>query len=105
MDDYSEKTIQLLLHKNRKYLSSILRRYADDVPDDDKITAEYARAVIMSVSQLNINHLNDNSRLSIYVCKKCGLHKVVVREMQMRSADEGSTIVFVCLSCNHRWIS
>lgn len=105
MDDYSEKTIQLLLKKNRRYLSLILQKYANDVPEDEKITAEYAREVIMSVSKISANPLDKKIQSSIYVCKKCGLNNVVAREVQMRSSDEGSTIILVCRSCNHRWIS
>ena len=104
MDDYSEATIQLLLKKDRKYLSLILQKYAEDVPDDNEITAEYAKKVIMSVSKTNANILDEAINSSIYVCKKCGLKNVVSRERQTRSSDEGSTIVFICKSCNYRWI-
>ena len=104
MDNYSEATLQLLLRNDRKYLASILRNYAEDVPDDNKITAEYAKKVIMSVSRINANHLDKTIKSSIYVCEKCGLRNVVSRERQTRSSDEGSTIVLVCKSCNHRWI-
>ena len=105
MDDYSEATIQLLLKKNIRYLSLILKKYANDVPDDEKITAEYARKVIMSVSETSINPLNEKIRSSIYVCKKCGLKNVVSRERQTRSSDEGSTIYFFCQSqsCKYSW--
>jgi len=104
MDDYSEATIQLLLEKNRKYLSSILKKYATNVPDDDQITAEYARKVIMSVSNINVNPSNKTRNSSIYVCKKCGQKDVVSRERQTRSSDEGSTIVLICRSCDFRWV-
>ena len=93
MDDYFEATIQLLLEKNRKYLSSIRKKYATNVQDDDQITAEYARVVIMSVSNINFNPSNKTRNSSICVCKKCGQKDVVSRERQIRSSDEGSTIV------------
>ncbi|KAF2754453.1 hypothetical protein EJ05DRAFT_489166 [Pseudovirgaria hyperparasitica] len=35
-------------------------------------------------------------------CEKCGREKVRYYEQQLRSADEGSTIFYIC-DCGHRW--
>ncbi|KAF2148961.1 DNA-directed RNA polymeras-like protein I subunit [Myriangium duriaei CBS 260.36] len=35
-------------------------------------------------------------------CSKCGREEVGFYEMQLRSADEGSTIFYVC-DCGNRW--
>lgn len=39
---------------------------------------------------------------SIYICE-CGSKSVVTREVQTRSADEGSTIVHICTKCKKRF--
>ncbi|KAI0843194.1 hypothetical protein F5Y06DRAFT_257135 [Hypoxylon sp. FL0890] len=35
-------------------------------------------------------------------CEKCGRTEVRYRAVQLRSADEGSTIIFTC-DCGHKW--
>ncbi|KAI9454722.1 hypothetical protein HD554DRAFT_2149904 [Boletus coccyginus] len=36
-------------------------------------------------------------------CPACGHHEAFYEEKQMRSADEGSTILYTCVSCKHGW--
>ncbi|KAL4800176.1 hypothetical protein BDV19DRAFT_384537 [Aspergillus venezuelensis] len=36
-------------------------------------------------------------------CPKCPSKGVTYAQVQMRSADEGTTIFYICLKCGHRW--
>ncbi|KAI0317916.1 transcription factor S-II-domain-containing protein [Amylostereum chailletii] len=36
-------------------------------------------------------------------CPECGHMEAYSKEIQMRSADEGSTILYTCVSCKHGW--
>ncbi|VDC07012.1 unnamed protein product [Peniophora sp. CBMAI 1063] len=36
-------------------------------------------------------------------CPACGHMEAYSKEIQMRSADEGSTILYECVSCRHGW--
>ena len=37
-------------------------------------------------------------------CIKCPSKKVTYAQVQLRSADEGSTIFYACVQCGHRWV-
>ncbi|KAI0344174.1 DNA-directed RNA polymerase I kDa polypeptide [Trametopsis cervina] len=36
-------------------------------------------------------------------CPNCGHMEAFSKEMQLRSADEGSTILYTCIACRHGW--
>jgi DNA-directed RNA polymerase subunit M/transcription elongation factor TFIIS len=38
-------------------------------------------------------------------CGNCGSEEVIFSEKQLRRGDEGSTIKFQCLHCEHKWIT
>jgi len=42
-------------------------------------------------------------RESYEKCPKCGSSNVKSEQQQKRSADEGMTVFYLCLSCKNRW--
>jgi transcription elongation factor S-II len=40
---------------------------------------------------------------TMYTCPKCGSKKCTFTELQMRSADEGSTTFVTCVDCSYKW--
>ncbi len=38
-----------------------------------------------------------------YKCRRCGSRKITFYELQTRSADEGTSSFFTCLSCGNQW--
>ena len=93
MDEYSREVIGLLLERNRPYLEELLS------------TVLPANATVDTVCQIIADKDcagEDNHVSSIYTCK-CGSKRVVLREVQLRSADEGSTILHTCEACGNRW--
>lgn len=100
MDEYSLKTIKLLLQTNKMYLHSILLKYSTNVPDPEYLTEDNVVKIINGIG--NKSQISDKAKLSIYLCK-CGSNDVVAREVQLRSLDEGSSIIFICKSCGNRW--
>lgn len=93
MDNYSRKVIELLLMRDRAYLSELL---GEDLP---------ANATVDTVCQMMADKdlaKGKDHMSSIYVCK-CGSNMVILREVQLRSADEGSTILHICKACGNRW--
>ncbi|KAF8892634.1 DNA-directed RNA polymerase I kDa polypeptide [Infundibulicybe gibba] len=45
----------------------------------------------------------DRGTLVAEKCPECGGMEAWSKEMQLRSADEGSTIFYTCSACNHGW--
>ncbi|KAF8633178.1 hypothetical protein AX15_001477 [Amanita polypyramis BW_CC] len=45
----------------------------------------------------------DEGTLVSEKCPVCGHLQAYSKEMQLRSADEGSTIFYTCSSCKHGW--
>ncbi|KAK0464814.1 transcription factor S-II-domain-containing protein [Armillaria novae-zelandiae] len=37
------------------------------------------------------------------MCPNCGHMEAYSKELQLRSADEGSTVFYTCASCKHGW--
>ena len=40
---------------------------------------------------------------SHFKCSKCKKREVTYVEVQLRAGDEGSTLLFTCQSCGHKW--
>lgn len=98
MDDYTRKTVELLLSRNKAYLVEILKSQNILVNESDELTTEKVCSLI------SIRNEDKDSQLesSIYKCS-CGSRLVTVREVQLRSADEGSSIVRSCRACGRKW--
>ena len=93
MDEYSRKVIKLLLERDRPYLSELL---GTKIPSD--ATVDTVCTIIADQGKVDQNfHVS-----SIYKCK-CGSKMITLREIQIRSADEGSTIVRMCNGCGNKW--
>ncbi|KAG5293336.1 hypothetical protein I7I53_02132 [Histoplasma capsulatum var. duboisii H88] len=52
--------------------------------------------------ELAVKDRESNRRIQVD-CQKCDSKEVTWSEMQLRSADEGSTIFYRCPKCGHRW--
>jgi DNA-directed RNA polymerase subunit M/transcription elongation factor TFIIS len=96
--DYTLSTVKLLLERDRSYLMEILDKLGIDVHENEAITAENIVKLISNQDeQKPVAHES-----SIYVCK-CGSRSVTTKEVQLRSADEGSSIINFCRTCGHKW--
>ncbi len=42
---------------------------------------------------------------TLYSCKNCKKRNVTVKEIQMRSLDEGSNLSLTCLFCGYHWVA
>ncbi|KIW01923.1 uncharacterized protein PV09_06764 [Verruconis gallopava] len=45
----------------------------------------------------------DNEQEASEPCEKCGAYEVRFHTLQIRSADEGSTVFYTCHKCGHKW--
>lgn len=45
----------------------------------------------------------DNAALINEKCPECGNPQVQFRTLQLRSADEGTTVFYTCPKCNYKW--
>jgi len=51
-----------------------------------------------------VEHESGETRMIVSEeCPKCGHLEAYSEEKQMRSADEGSTILYTCVECKHGW--
>ena len=100
MDDYSVQVIRLYMERNKSYLVRVLRRYMDDVPND--ITEETAiRLLVATTQRITCPAPTRTYNSSIYKCYRCRSTNVSIREVQLRSADEGSSVLCHCNGCGH----
>lgn len=97
MDEYTKKTVELLMERYPDYLVQILSSQGITI-DLRTDTASSITAMIAHQNHAEIKHHIS----SIYTCK-CGSNSVVTREVQSRSSDEGSTIVHICEKCGNTY--
>jgi DNA-directed RNA polymerase subunit M/transcription elongation factor TFIIS len=90
--------VQLLLEKDREYLAEILSDLGIRVERTDDLTVDKVCALMSNQTSSQI----DPRESSIYKCS-CGSRFITVREVQMRSADEGSAVVCMCRACGRKW--
>ncbi|KAL2365026.1 hypothetical protein RJZ56_002076 [Blastomyces dermatitidis] len=64
-------------------------------------TKHSMRSEISYTGELTVKDRESNRRIQVD-CQKCDLMKVTWSEMQLRSADEGSTIFYRCPKCGNR---
>lgn len=97
MDDYTLRTVAILLDRYPSYLEQMLSSKGITI-DLRRDTAESITARIADRSHAE----EKRHKSSIYTCR-CGSNSVVTREVQARSADEGSTIVHICEKCGNTY--
>lgn len=54
-------------------------------------------------TQTKIHESSETRMIVTEQCPNCGYHEAYSEEKQMRSADEGSTILYTCVSCRYGW--
>ncbi|KAF8809382.1 DNA-directed RNA polymerase I kDa polypeptide [Phlegmacium glaucopus] len=54
-------------------------------------------------TQTKHHEKGDQGTLVAEKCPTCGHMEAYSKEMQLRSADEGSTVFYTCVSCKHGW--
>ncbi|KAJ7719230.1 DNA-directed RNA polymerase I kDa polypeptide [Mycena maculata] len=54
-------------------------------------------------TQTKLHEGGDKGTLVNEKCPSCGAMEAYSKEMQLRSADEGSTIFYTCVTCKHGW--
>ena len=59
---------------------------------------------IVLKKQIRDEALNNFQTTDIYRCKKCGDRRFKITELQMRSADEASSKIHVCMTCYFTFI-
>lgn len=57
----------------------------------------------LSTVQTVERHKVQTEALSNVPCEKCGETHVRYSAVQLRGADEGSTIFYTCGDCGHKW--
>ncbi|KAE9274875.1 hypothetical protein PR003_g29487 [Phytophthora rubi] len=40
---------------------------------------------------------------TLYCCRQCGRKETAERSAQMRSLDEGETLIITCTWCSYKW--
>ena len=57
-----------------------------------------------NLTQKSLEHEGDSLRAIVNgTCPKCGHNKLRYYTMQLRSADEGSTVFYECVKCNFKY--
>ena len=94
--EYTLRTVKLLMERDKGYLTEILRKL--NVKADASSSAEDIVGLMSSQEEAKpVVHES-----SIFKCA-CGSGSVTAKEIQLRSADEGSTTVYLCRACGNRW--
>lgn len=95
MDDYSSNYLKSI---SKEKAMSILSLYYDIDVDG---TVEDALKNIAFENKKN-NSDSDFDKKGNETCFKCKSGNVIVREMQLRHSDEGSTLIIICNVCGYR---
>lgn len=111
-EDYLDgiRRIAFNLHTNPRITTEAYRS-----PDESLIAGTFVEEVEMErraravrfeeMLQEKYESLNDRTFAAIDKCKKCGSTELRWEEKQTRSADEGSSVFWTCVSCKHRWVT
>jgi DNA-directed RNA polymerase subunit M/transcription elongation factor TFIIS len=105
--------IDIFSSVNHNYLFNlIVENYNDEkflfnigfLPSD-KLCPEKS-AKIKNIIFERSNAKNNIKTTSIYTCGKCKKNKTTIKQIQIRSADEGHNLLVTCInpSCNNIWI-
>lgn len=105
MDEYSRKTIELLMQRHPAYLKELLSKIGIDLDvgssiNQSKIGLDAVCSAISDRSHAEKSAAGHES--SIYTCD-CGSRYVITREVQTRSSDEGSSILHICTECGKKY--
>ena len=78
------------------------------IMDENDMVKQRKREEIQRKIDNKINALKDLKKTAdikegVYKCSKCGSKKTIQNEMQIRSADEPTTIFIQCTNCGKRW--
>ncbi|KAI0155011.1 hypothetical protein GGR57DRAFT_502196 [Xylariaceae sp. FL1272] len=57
----------------------------------------------LSIVQTVEKHKINTEAFTNETCEKCGNNEVKFSAVQLRSADEGSTIFYTCVKCGNKW--
>jgi hypothetical protein len=59
---------------------------------------------IKELVNARINQKNNVKTSKTYICGKCKQRETIIKEVQLRSADEGANLSITWVSCQHHWI-
>ncbi len=99
MDEYSRRTVELLLERHPVYLEELLSKmgiYLD-------VRSNSVDSICSAISDRSRTEKSGSGHeSSIYTCD-CGSRHVITREVQTRSSDEGSSILHICTKCGKKY--
>lgn len=100
MDEYSKRCIHYLLLADPDRLT----KHVNALCGSNGITLKYMN--VDDVEKMILDSTLDEdvkTEDSAIQCKKCKQRRVVFREVQSRSADEGASVYYFCKACLYRW--
>lgn len=99
---YTYKVVEAIITNGmHDLLSQFLEEHSCDIPQD--LTVESFIRRLEDIRKKNETYPPDSHKESGIECIRCNKRYVVSREVQTRSADEGSTIFYICINCGHKW--
>ncbi len=72
---------------------------------DNKDLSPHHNMKLLEELNIRLNQKVTLKTSTLYRCRQCGRKETTVRSAQMRSLDEGETIIISCVFCGYKWFN
>lgn len=93
--DKRSSDIVTKIYNNKKYINLLT--------NITKVVANTEEEFISKLHKNFNDEINVNNTISTHICIFCKSNNVDVKEVQLRSADEGATLMGHCFDCNRKF--
>lgn len=112
VEDYLDSIRRIAFHLHMNERISIEAFQASDetlIAGTEMEKVEHERQIkairFEEMLQEKYDSLNDRTFAAIDRCTKCNSTELRWEEKQTRSADEGASVFWTCVTCKHRWVT
>ena len=99
--NYIKSTIgrNISIHKDPQSIDDLYNTYIEENAKDSYFIYKKDEFKQFRKKEADIVQLED----TVYQCNKCKSRKIFVKQLQLRSGDEGATTIYDCSNCGNTW--
>ncbi|CAD0055254.1 unnamed protein product, partial [Aureobasidium pullulans] len=107
IDVHANSAPSLATYARRRILETDMSRQMANRSNDNKCPGAFPSRLRDKHSDIQVLSAADRDTwaLTPKACPKCEHPEMKFRDVQLRGADEGSTIFYRCPACDHRYVS
>lgn len=72
---------------------------------DNKDLSPLHNLKLLETLNIRLNQKITLKTSSLYKCRQCGHKETTIRSVQMRSLDEGESLILDCIFCGYKWFN